>query len=118
MTAKHFLQAGTAALAIAAGVVALTSGAGAQQPAAAVTVDADDVGGVVSGPKGPEAGVWSYSAARRAGARCCLDSPCQYCAPRSVRQQPPTRVIKLSGSDARKVRSQSESRYQTSAAGS
>jgi hypothetical protein len=58
MTAKHFLQAGTAALAIAAGVVALTSGAGAQQPAAAVTVDADDLGGVVSGPKGPEAGVW------------------------------------------------------------
>ena len=58
MTARHFLQAGTAALAIAAGVVALTSGAGAQQPTAAVTVDADDLGGVVSGPKGPEAGVW------------------------------------------------------------
>jgi hypothetical protein len=43
---------------MAAGVAALTSGARAQQPAAAVTVDADDIGGVVSGPKGPEAGVW------------------------------------------------------------
>ena len=58
MTARHVLQAGTAALAIAAGFAALTSGAAAQQPAAAVTVDADDLGGVVSGPKGPEAGVW------------------------------------------------------------
>src|SRR5829696_6036087 len=58
MTARHVLQAGTAALALAAGVAALTSGARAQQPAAAVTVDADDIGGVVSGPKGPEAGVW------------------------------------------------------------
>ena len=58
MTARHVLQAGTAALAIAAGFAALTSGAAAQQPTAAVTVDADDLGGVVSGPKGPEAGVW------------------------------------------------------------
>ncbi len=58
MTSRHVLQAGTAALAIAAGMAALTSGAGAQQPAAAVTVDADDIGGVVSGSKGPEAGVW------------------------------------------------------------
>ena len=31
----------------------------AQQPSTAgITVDADDIGGVVSGPKGPEAGVW------------------------------------------------------------
>jgi hypothetical protein len=28
------------------------------QQAAAVAIDADDIGGVVSGPKGPEAGVW------------------------------------------------------------
>jgi hypothetical protein len=33
------------------------AGAGAQQ-AAAVQVDADDIGGIVTGPKGPEAGVW------------------------------------------------------------
>jgi hypothetical protein len=57
MTAKSIRRAGTAALAIAAAVAALTSGARAQQ-GAAVTVDADDIGGVVSGPKGPEAGVW------------------------------------------------------------
>src|SRR5262245_56548603 len=57
MTAKNILRAGTAALVMAAGVAALTGGARAQQ-AAAVTVDADDIGGVVSGPKGPEAGVW------------------------------------------------------------
>ena len=57
MTANNILRAGTAALAIAAGVAALTSGARAQQ-SAAVSVDADDIGGVVAGPKGPEAGVW------------------------------------------------------------
>jgi hypothetical protein len=57
MTNTRFLRIGMAALAIAAGLAALTSGARAQQ-AAAVTVDADDIGGVVSGPKGPEAGVW------------------------------------------------------------
>ena len=61
MTAKYFLPAGMAALAIAAGM--MSSGARAAQqppapPAAPVTVDADDIGGVVSGPKGPEAGVW------------------------------------------------------------
>ena len=30
----------------------------ARQPAQSVTLDKDDVGGVVTGPKGPEAGVW------------------------------------------------------------
>src|SRR4029434_10694948 len=30
----------------------------AQQRAAAVAIDNDDIGGVVSGPNGPEAGVW------------------------------------------------------------
>ncbi|MGH9372295.1 MAG: carboxypeptidase regulatory-like domain-containing protein, partial [Vicinamibacterales bacterium] len=29
-----------------------------QTPPAAVAIDKDDLGGVVSGPKGPEAGVW------------------------------------------------------------
>ena len=33
-------------------------GGGAQTAGAAVAVDSDDIGGVVSGPKGPEAGVW------------------------------------------------------------
>lgn len=31
---------------------------GAQRPGGAVAIDADDIGGTVSGPKGPEAGVW------------------------------------------------------------
>src|SRR5215470_13224706 len=30
----------------------------AQQPSATVAIDADDIGGVVTGPRGPEAGVW------------------------------------------------------------
>src|SRR5262245_53336678 len=30
----------------------------ATQGAATVAIDADDIGGVVTGPKGPEAGVW------------------------------------------------------------
>ncbi len=30
----------------------------AQKPAVSVAIDADDIGGVVRGPKGPEAGVW------------------------------------------------------------
>ena len=30
----------------------------AQQPGAAIALDPDDIGGVVTGPKGPEAGVW------------------------------------------------------------
>ena len=29
-----------------------------QRPADTVAIDADDLGGVVSGPRGPEAGVW------------------------------------------------------------
>src|SRR5687767_11840174 len=61
MTAKYVLPAGMAALAIAAGMMSSHARAAQQPPAppaAAVTVDADDIGGVVAGPKGPEAGVW------------------------------------------------------------
>src|SRR5512132_1780446 len=32
-----------------------------QGPARAVAVDGDDIGGVVTGPKGPEAGVWGIA---------------------------------------------------------
>ena len=52
------------ALAIAVGLAAFipsrfTSSAAQQPPAAAsVAIDADDIGGVVTGPGGPEAGVW------------------------------------------------------------
>ena len=61
MTAKYFLPAGMAALAIAAGLMSSGARAAQQPPAPSappVTVDADDIGGVVAGPKGPEAGVW------------------------------------------------------------
>ncbi len=44
----------SAVLAVALGA---TSGASSQAPAA-VAIDADDIGGVVTGPKGAEAGVW------------------------------------------------------------
>ncbi|HKQ59865.1 MAG TPA: hypothetical protein VJS92_01195, partial [Candidatus Polarisedimenticolaceae bacterium] len=58
MTRKHALYLSAAALAIvlawAGSVVTLD----AQQPAGAVSLDADDIGGVVTGPSGPEAGVW------------------------------------------------------------
>ncbi len=36
----------------------------AQQPASEVAIDRDDIGGVVSGPKGPEAGVWVIAETR------------------------------------------------------
>ena len=44
-------------LAAAAGVLTLAAPSRAQQPAA-VAIDNDDIGGVVVGPNGPEAGVW------------------------------------------------------------
>ena len=43
-------------LCIAAVAVAVPAPVGAQQ--AAVEIDKDDIGGVVTGPNGPEAGVW------------------------------------------------------------
>ena len=47
---------GSAALAIAfAGSFVWVE---AQQRGVVVPIDADDIGGVVTGPKGPEAGVW------------------------------------------------------------
>ncbi|HXH06732.1 MAG TPA: carboxypeptidase-like regulatory domain-containing protein [Vicinamibacterales bacterium] len=56
-------------IALAAGTIALTAGAllgayssgaagGAARQPAAPAIDPDDLGGVVTGPKGPEAGVW------------------------------------------------------------
>ena len=44
------------ALVVAVSAMVLASGLGARQ--AAVQVDGDDIGGVVTGPNGPEAGVW------------------------------------------------------------
>jgi len=56
MMARRILFSGTV---IAATILYLVVSAGAQQGAAeAVRIDNDDLGGVVTGPKGPEAGVW------------------------------------------------------------
>src|SRR3974377_2151950 len=50
----------------AAGIFLLTSltRPRGQAPAATVAVDADDIGGVVTGPSGPEAGVWVIAETR------------------------------------------------------
>src|SRR3984885_14333408 len=55
---KHSLFYGVAAIAIAAALGAAPQAARAQQGAAAVSIGATDVSGVVPAPKGPEAGVW------------------------------------------------------------
>src|SRR5579862_6701826 len=47
----------SAAVAVLAAFAAAPTQVRAQQPAA-VTIDGDDIGGVVTGPNGPEAGVW------------------------------------------------------------
>jgi hypothetical protein len=57
---KTLLTIGVAlGIAICAGVVGLT-----QTPGAAVSIDADDLAGVVTGPSGPEAGVWVIAQTR------------------------------------------------------
>jgi hypothetical protein len=56
MTIRQGLLLGFAAVALTALLAAAPSRPGAQTPA--VAIDADDIGGVVTGPNGPEAGVW------------------------------------------------------------
>ena len=56
MTTRQFLSVGLVATAIAMAWVGSSVRLGAQP--APVAVDGDDIGGVVSGPSGPEAGVW------------------------------------------------------------
>src|SRR5438132_1355347 len=59
MRMKTALYFGFAAFAIAVVWVGSALELGAQQAAGgAVPIDSDDIGGVVTGPKGPEAGVW------------------------------------------------------------
>jgi hypothetical protein len=55
MSIRRVLFSTVATIGIAA-MAAVAHPAGAQQ--AAVAIDNDDVGGVVTGPSGPEAGVW------------------------------------------------------------
>jgi hypothetical protein len=56
MTIKQALYLSAATTVLAACAIAAPTQVRAQ--AAAVTIDSDDIGGVVSGPRGPEAGVW------------------------------------------------------------
>ena len=56
MNLRQVLFSTAAAIGIAAMAVAVPAPAGAQQ--AAVQIDNDDIGGVVTGANGPEAGVW------------------------------------------------------------
>src|SRR5215208_1421089 len=56
MSLRQAMFSTVAAIGIAAMAVAVPAPAGAQQ--AAVAIDNDDIGGVVTGPSGPEAGVW------------------------------------------------------------
>src|SRR3954454_16565725 len=56
MTVREVLFSTVAAIGIAAMAVGVPAPAYAQQ--AAVAIDKDDIGGVVTSPKGPEAGVW------------------------------------------------------------
>ena len=56
MTRRVFYLPLAAAVMFVAAMIG-ASGA-AQTPARAVSIDSDDIGGVVTGPRGPEAGVW------------------------------------------------------------
>ena len=56
MSLRQVLFSTVAAIGIAAMAMAVPASVGAQQ--AAVAIDKDDIGGVVTGPSGPEAGVW------------------------------------------------------------
>src|SRR5262249_11233164 len=57
MTTEGRLHLGAAAVAIAVALAGSTVELAAQQPPA-VAIDNDDIGGVVTGANGPEAGVW------------------------------------------------------------
>jgi hypothetical protein len=48
----------SSATAFGAALVTVSARQAQTPPPAAVAVDADDIGGVVRGPSGPEAGVW------------------------------------------------------------
>src|SRR6476619_6796923 len=57
MTTRTSLYLGVAAIAVAAALAGSAIELAAQQPRA-VAIDNDDIGGVVTGANGPEAGVW------------------------------------------------------------
>ena len=55
---RKSLYSSVAAIALAASLTGTPAPVLAQQAAPQVAIDNDDIGGVVTGPKGPEAGVW------------------------------------------------------------
>src|SRR5918997_1131060 len=56
MSVGHIMFSTVAAIGVAGAAVCVPAPASAQP--AAVAIDKDDIGGVVTGPSGPEAGVW------------------------------------------------------------
>ena len=65
MLTRHAVPITSATLvALFCSVLLLTTPKAQQSPAADVAIDPDDIGGVVSGPKGPEAGVWVVAETR------------------------------------------------------
>src|SRR6478752_9659589 len=62
MKLRHVLFTTVAVIGIAAFGLGAPSKVSAQQTAAAI--DNDDIGGVVTGPRGPEAGVWVIAETR------------------------------------------------------
>src|SRR5260370_5671532 len=63
MTIKQALYLGTSAIAVAAFAIAAPTQERAQAQPAGITIEGDANGGVVTGPRGPEAGVWGIAAA-------------------------------------------------------
>src|SRR5262245_34001995 len=58
MTAKTALLTGVAAIALVAAIVVSPARVSAQANDPAIRIGANDIGGVVATPNGPEAGVW------------------------------------------------------------
>src|SRR5260370_29446654 len=69
MTIKQALYLGTSAIAVAAFAIAAPTQVRAQAQAAGITIDGDDIGGVVTGPRGAEAGVWVIAETNDLGKR-------------------------------------------------
>ena len=64
MRMTRALYSGVAAVALALALSGPPAQLQAQTATAAVAIDNDDIGGVVTGPKGPEAGVWVIAETR------------------------------------------------------
>jgi hypothetical protein len=58
MSFSHLLRQASGAAVAALGALTLAATSAQQPPASSIAVDKDDIGGVVTGAKGPEAGVW------------------------------------------------------------